>query len=160
MSKMIPLTRGLFALVDEEDFAELSQHQWQAHEVSEGYIVASRTVYASGHQTTIYLHRQILGAAKGQQVDHINRNTLDNRRENLRIATASLNQVNRPHFRKGYRGVSPKRERWRAECGAGGKQHYLGTFDTEVEAAQAYDAFAREHHGAFAQLNFPDAGVC
>jgi len=107
-----------------------------------------------------YLHRQIAEAKgleiDGSQVDHINLNKLDNRRENLRPATHSQNMANKPP-RKGktYKGTDlVSSGRFRATGQIDGKKVHIGTFDTEAEAARAYDAWATITHGEFAYLNF------
>ena len=93
---------------------------------------------------------------EGLQVDHINRDKLDNRRENLRPATNSQNQVNMPPKRgKSFKGTElVPSGRFRARGCLNYKQVYIGTFDTEAEAARAYDAWATIAHGEFAWLNF------
>ena len=95
---MIPVTGGYTATVDEADAEAVAAHRWRAypHHIS-GHVYARTTVRnCRGRQTTIALHRFILGLDNGdpRQVDHINRNTLDNRKQNLRIASASTNQAN------------------------------------------------------------------
>lgn len=110
---------------------------------------------------TILMHRLITGAAPGQEVDHVNRDGLDNRRANLRVATRSqqiANQDIRLDNTSGYRGVSWRRDsrRWQAQLTVNGKWRGLGCYDDPEDAARAYDAAAREHFGEFAVLNFPD----
>ena len=116
----------------------------------------------------VYMHRVITGAREGEHVDHINGNTLDNRRNNLRKCSAQDNVRNRrkPSHRAGrpttsiYKGVSwqPRESRWYATIGINGQQIVLGRFTDEIEAAHAYDRAARQHFGAFARLNFPRDG--
>jgi hypothetical protein len=106
------------------------------------------------------MHRQILGAPPGQQVDHINGDTLDNRRVNLRLATHGQNQHNRGKYRNnksGYKGVSWDKAagKWRAQIKFNNKKYNLGRYHDPIEAALAYDAAAIRLHGAFARLNFP-----
>lgn len=113
------------------------------------------------------MHRLILGLAPGQVGDHRNGNGLDNRRENLRMATYSQNNQNaRPSSKKAspFKGVSIRCNRfggrykarpWAAEIHVDGRKIGLGSFPDEVSAAKAYDVAAREHFGEFAKLNFP-----
>ncbi len=159
MYKTIPLTQGQFALVDEEDFAWLMQWNWCADYKAQVDIwYAARTRRTSG----TLLHRVILGARRGQCVDHINGNGLDNRRSNLRLATYTENAQNRRKargtFSSQYKGVywCAPTKKWRAQVQPNRTSVYLGQFDTEESAAKAYDAKARELFGAFALLNFPE----
>lgn len=102
-------------------------------------------------------HRLILGVTeRGQRIDHINGNGFDNRRENLRLATASQNAANsgKRSSRRKYKGVSDNRYgRFTATCGFEMKNVHLGTYDTEEMAALAYDIFAYQAFGEFARLN-------
>ena len=158
--RRIPLSGGrAYALVSPSDYDRLMQSKW--HATSRGY--AARTVYGDdGRKTTTWMHREIMGAPADRQVDHVNGDTLDNRRENLRICTARQNQANKRPSRYAtstYKGVSKirtsRRNPWKADITIHGKSHYIGIFPTEVEAARAYDAVARTVHGDFARLNFP-----
>jgi len=106
------------------------------------------------------LHRLIVGAPVGEVVDHINGDTLDNRRSNLRVCSRAENLWNagkRRHNTSGFKGVCfDKRDgRWYARIRAVGRVHDLGRYKTAEEAAMAYDAKAAELHGPFARLNFP-----
>ena len=107
------------------------------------------------------MHRQILVPGYGQEVDHINRNPLDNRRANLRLCARSENAHNQGKHRdntSGYKGVFAYRPgMWRARIMADGAVHHLGVFVDPVEAALAYDRAAIELHGSFAHLNFLEA---
>lgn len=125
---------------------------------------AHRSVKSEGRSTTLYLHRAIAAeiwgadAIHGKLVDHVNHNGLDNRAENLRIATSVQNGANiRKHVGKsGYRGVyvTPAGT-YVAQVG----QKKLGTYQCVVEAARARDDAARAKYGAFAVLNFPEIAV-
>jgi hypothetical protein len=126
---------------------------------------AGRTSYVCSGVGSIGIHRIILGLSKGDdlQVDHINRNGLDNRRENLRVCTHQQNQMNRPSRggSSSYKGVDwrTSHNKWRASIKLNQKKKFLGHFQTELEAAQAYDAAAIILHGEFALLNFPRASL-
>jgi hypothetical protein len=148
----IELTRGFVALVDDEDFGALSGQKWTAS-------VRPGRIYAQTR--SVLMHRLILGNPAGD-VDHRNGNGLDNRRANLRVASRSLNNAN-SRGRAGtsrFKGVSWCRRdnRWQAGIQQNGQRKALGRFDTEVDAALAYDEAARSLFGEFARLNFPKPG--
>ena len=164
--KEIPLTRGLVAIVDDEDFEWLNQWKWCARRRLD-----ERTQYA-GRQTPdptrrakqrmVFMHRLIVECPDGMVVDHINGNGLDNRRSNLRICTHAENLRNRGGNRGStskYKGVSrcagSRSNPWQALIESNRKKYLLGYFPTEEAAARAYDAKALELHGAFARTNFP-----
>ena len=159
--KTIKLTRGYEAIVDDEDFEELSKHRWCAHSArspTKEYVYAMRGISAGGKNRCIKMHRQIMGHPEGKFVDHIDGNTLDNRRCNLRVATHSQNIANstlRNQKLSEFRGVFRQKNRWRVLIRSEGQGHYLGSFISEIAAANAYDQAARRLHGQFARLNFP-----
>lgn len=153
---------GRVALVDDEDYELAMQRSWFVHEqVNSGkmrgpYVVTGRLAGAPPTR----LHCLIMGRA---YVDHVNHNTLDNRRENLRLATVAQNMHNRiPNARSKspYKGVSwhPVNHNWVAVISYDRKKHHLGCFRDDVEAALVYDAAAREFHGEFARPNFGPGG--
>jgi len=152
----IALTRGAVAEVDLGDFQALSQFKWHTH-------VATHGAYARGVVAgkLVYMHRLLMSAAPGEEVDHIDGNGLNNRRSNLRCAThadqARGYQTKRSGKTSHYRGVSwvTRDRRWTAHLSHLGHQYYLGYFTSEQLAAEAYDAKAIELFGEFAQLNFP-----
>jgi len=153
--KQIPLTgkRGIgkFTLVDDEDFEFLSQWKW--HFNNAGYAIRS----LKGGKEKILLHREILNTPKGMDTDRINGNKLDNRRENLRIATRSQNMRNISKLstnKSGYRGVRSSGKNWQAEIWIKGKSKYLGTYLTKKEAALAYNEAAKNECYEFSKLNF------
>jgi hypothetical protein len=153
--KQIPLTKGKVALVDDGDYEELSKHKW--HCTSNGY--AARRVFDVPYGRIVLMHREILAAPSDLHVDHRDGDHLNNQRENLRLATRSQNQSNRPcdrDNRAGYKGVSFCRpmKKYRARISVSGREVTIGYFDDPVEAARAYDAMARELHGSFARCNF------
>jgi len=155
--KQIPLTQGKVALVDDADFEELNQWKWYA--VWDGWHwYAIRCEQNGGRKQTIYMHRQIMGAARDQQIDHRNRTGLDNQRGNLRFCTTGQNAMNRKK-RAGcssrYKGVTWYKlyGKWMAYIKRRGKQTTLGYFDEELDAALAYNEAATEYFGEFARLN-------
>lgn len=155
--KTIELTRGKVALVDDEDYERLNVHKWYID--YRGYVLTSAPREGGG-QIRLRMHRVVMGAKPGEEVDHISGDRSDNRRANLRIATNTQNQANQ-RIRSGgsskYKGVHwDKGERkWRATICRDGKRMALGRYDDERAAAIAYDKAAREHSGEFARTNFP-----
>src|SRR6185369_1147212 len=105
-----------------------------------------------------YLHRIIADAKPGQIVDHINGDTLDNRRSNLRLCTTAENNRNTrgKNPKSGFKGVYPQfgTNTWQAKITVAGKVLCLGTFKEKEDAAKCYDLAAREHFGEFARTNF------
>lgn len=154
--RQIPLTKGHFAIVDDDDYPIVSQYKWT---YDNGYAVR-KTTLATGKYKKISLHRFLTSAQPKQMVDHANGNGLDNRRCNLRLCTGSQNNANRRVLRPSsspYRGVrkASNVERWEAAIGHNYRFIHLGSFLTQEEAARAYDAKAIELYGEFASTNFP-----
>lgn len=159
--KYIPLTKGKFAAVDDEDFEILSQHKWWVN--SSGY--AYRTVWLGRNQKPkhvhVPMHRQILNVTDSNiLVDHRDGDRLNNQRSNLRLSTKSTNGCNRGVTRKnttGFKGVTKhsqtKADRWIAQIRVANKNIYLGMFPTPIEAARAYDTAALNHFKEFALIN-------
>ena len=111
--KKITLTQGKETIVDDDDYEILMEHKWYAHKSSRKkdkfYAERMAPVDSNGKQKIIHIHRVIINAPKGMQVDHINGNPLDNRRENLRICTNQQNGMNRGKPKdntSGYKGVT------------------------------------------------------
>lgn len=157
MTKEIPLTKGYVALVDDADAALVAGDKWYAS-VRDGrpsYAITSRT--RGGRREHCAMHRLIMNAPSGSEVDHINGNGLDNRRANLRLSTRAENGRNRGKFPKSgnpFKGVHLKKGAWEAYCAADGQQIFLGRFHHPHTAAVAYDRAAKAMHGDFARLNF------
>lgn len=134
------------AFLDFEDRA-LAEHRWCLNTM--GY--AQRYGRVEGRRTVFLMHREVLGLVHGDgtQCDHINRDKLDNRRSNLRPATNAQNGQNVPSHGKtsSHRGVSwnTKHGNWRAQASVDGRNHHLGCFDREEDAAEAARAFRAEH---------------
>lgn len=158
----IPLSRGLVAIVDDEDFERFGALRWHAHESAPGLFYAMRGVGVRPNHRKVYLHREIMDAERGVAVDHVNGNRLDCRRSNLRLCTLTQNQGNRVRNRRSssrFKGVSLEHTgRWRAAITFQRQLRRLGSFVREEDAARAYDASARECFGQFARLNFPEVG--
>lgn len=157
----IELTRGYVVKVyaDTCERLRLRNYSWQAQVHKRGYVYAVRSALSM-----VYLHRIIAKAKEGQQVDHINRDTLDCRDDNLRIATAGQNRANQGTRRtcgSGLKGVSwsPSSRKWMATITKKGIRYYLGVFAHKQRAAIAHDRAALALHGPFAGLNYPDRGT-
>jgi hypothetical protein len=158
----IPLTHGQVALIDACDYPLVSLYRWRARRRSlkaTWYALAETKTIPPG-SPPIYMHRLILGAKKGEEVDHIDWNGLNNRRFNLRLCSPKQNAAH-THFGHGkssqYKCVrwNPRWEKWQAYKFCDGKWQTLGFFTDEVDAALAYDQYAFTRAGKFATLNFP-----
>ncbi len=152
----IPLTQGCIALIGYEDYELISKYKWYAIKRKSKYYAQAKV-----ENKNMYMHRMILSVLDPKVfVDHENGNTLDNRRENLRICNASQNQHNRGSTKNSssiFKGVSWHNgaKAWYSRIKINRKEFSIGLFDCEIEAAKAYDIKAKELHGDFARLNFP-----
>ena len=151
--KKIKLTQGKETLVDDEDYPYLNEHKWYALRVKnrdEFYAVRNGPIDSSGKNKKIYMHREITNAPKEKPVDHINRNPLDNRKENLRVCTHQENQMNRGKSKdnkSGYKGVSYHKKAkhmhnelskpWNASIRFNGKSIYIGCFAIKEEVGSS-----------------------
>ncbi len=146
---VIPLTQGQSTIVDLSD-SWIAGRNWFARKSTNGYY-AARTM----RHRPISLHQELLGFPNCI-VDHIDGDTLNNRRSNLRLCdhTGNARNVAKQAHRK-YKGTCPSGTRWQARISVGGKLLYLGVFDNEEAAARAYDCAAKQYFGEFARLNFP-----
>jgi hypothetical protein len=160
--RRIPLSQGKYAIVDPDDHDRLSRHKWYA---SPGhhtyYAVRGQWSPILKKRLNIAMHREVIDVPDDLFVDHINHNGWDNRKANLRPATAADNARNARHPRinttSKYRGIwyNKRKKRWRAGISLKGKTIHLGYFRKEIDAAKAYDKTAKKHYGQFAILNFP-----
>jgi hypothetical protein len=151
--KEIPLSQGLVAMVDDEDYEWLNQWKWCVMKRRKTEYAVRHNVDDDGKGHTICMHREIMDAPIGLEVDHINHNGLDNRRDNLRLATRAQNAANGPQRRSGkFRGVHFQAGKY-CYATAGGREGYLGSFHTPEAAALAYNHGAIELWGEFASLN-------
>lgn len=153
--KQIPLTKGAFTIVDDDDYDELTRNSW--HLSSTGYACRSVHIVGTRRHKTVWLHRHLLGVRNPRTlVDHANGNKLDNRRFNLRSSTKALNGANRGkprHNTSGYKGVVKNGTGWNAQITVNGHNIYLGYFKTPELAALMYNAAAFKAFGSFAKLN-------
>lgn len=167
--KEIKLTQGKVAMVDDEDYERLITMKWHAWYNKNGdSFYAHHSVYNKGKSpSVIRMHRYILGITdKNLDVDHIDGDTLNNQKYNLRTCESHQNTTNMGDLRSdnttGYRGVSKYfyngRKKWTAALSKKGKKIRLGYFDTPEEAAKAFDKAAREIYGEFCgKLNFEES---
>jgi hypothetical protein len=139
--KEIKLTQNQVALVDDADYKWLMQWKWCAHwaRYTKSFYAERHIRLSDGKKTPLQMHRQILGLERGNELqgDHKNHDTLDNRRENLRIVTGSENQWNRKKSPKGYCWHKHDKK-YVASIRVGGVSKSLGYFDVPAEAHQAY----------------------
>ncbi len=153
----IVLSSGEKCLVDREDLERVNRYTWRLeHFNRKSY--ARCTMRTNGKNTKARLHRFILGAKAGDVVDHINGDTLDNRKSNLRYCTLSesaKNRVKNKTSKNKYKGVrkEPNCSRWCAFISINSKKTYLGIFKTEEAAAKAYNIAAKNNYKQFAKLN-------
>jgi len=142
----------IFSIVDDDDYVWARTLAWSLD--SKGY---AKHLFIPEMKMR-KLHRMIMNAPDGVQVDHINGDKLDNRKSNLRLCSNAQNQRNRPiqkNNTSGYKGVvwMSDRNKWRAQVFLDGKNHIVGCFDSPRDAAIAYNQKALELHGEFAKLN-------
>jgi hypothetical protein len=159
-TREIPLTQGKVAIVDIEDYDEISRYRWHVKK-NHGTFYAVRYENKNGRKIKISMHRQIMKASPEQQVDHKHRNGLDNRRCELRFCTTSQNNMNRIFNKKGsskYKGVHWDKSygKWSVEIKKNGHSFKLGRFNNEIKAAKAYDKAAKKLFKEFAVLNFKE----
>lgn len=163
MAIQIPLKNGSDATVDDQDADWALQWSWTN---LRGYAVRYET--SGGKTVQIRMHRELAvrwgWQIAGLDIDHISLDKSDNRRCNLRVATFSQNQWNRPKLRNNSSGVkgvhwSTKAKRWIAQIRVHGKRQHLGSYLSREDAAQAYARASSTYHGEFGRTNIDDVTV-
>lgn len=163
MREITLLNSKVVALVDDGDYERLAAFEWHINNrdrANGGY--AARTVPGVG--TKILMHHEVLAPIEGMQIDHINGTGLDNRRANLRYATRTEQMRNRGAYKRRkdcaprhseYKGVmwEKGKNKWRVRIKVEGRQKHVGLFESEVDAARAYNEAARRFFGDFARFN-------
>lgn len=155
--KEIKLTKNQISIVDDEDYEKLNQYKW--HSVGINMYYAQRTVHNKGNKYNIKLHREIMNVTDSKiHIDHINGNSLDNRKENLRVCSNAENSRNSKIKNSNLYGLKGIRfnkinKNWNAQITVNYKQIHLGCFKTKEEAAIAYNDAAIKYHGEFAKVN-------
>ena len=163
--KLIPLTQGLFAQVDDEYYDELVKYKWHIVKAPYTYYAVRSIQRPSkdpqqNRQIKLRMHRIIMDPSNIMDVDHRDGNGLNNQKSNLRVCTPSQNMANRRAAgRSKYLGVSraPQGPKFRAGIRVGSVTLRLGYYGIEEDAAKAYDIAAWAYHGEFANLNFPES---
>ncbi len=154
--KLMPLTKGYFVMVDDEDFELLSKWKWTWHHTN----VAHRGISINGKQKNILMHRQIMNPPADKDIDHIDGNRLNNQRSNLRICTTAQNMMNQKKHSHGkckYKGVYIKKSLikspYAAQIRVNQRAIHLGYHSTQELAAEAYNKAANKYFGEYALLN-------
>ena len=150
--KHIKLTRGMVTIVDNADFEELSRYKWHANSTGPGRFYAARCVNSHGK---VSMAHQLISILPGFMVDHINGDTLDNRKSNLRCVTPTQNAQNARAKSRGksvYKGVTWDKctGKWVVRIWFMGKRLYLGRFDSELVAARVYIEAEQKYFGRYA----------
>lgn len=153
--KKIELTQGKYAVVDDADFERVSAHKWR---FDGRYAVTHYRDFLGAPRRNLRLHRFVLSAKKGESIDHVNHDTLDNRKENLRRCSHAENNWNKGLTAlntSGFKGVyfHKASKKYMARIKVYGKTYYLGIFDDVKDAVLAYNKSAMKLHGVFAKLN-------
>lgn len=147
---IIPVSQGKFTTIDGEDYSLVGQYRWYINHY--GYAVTN-----VGYKK-IFMHRLIMNTPKGLVVDHINHNSLDNQKSNLRNCTRGQNQFNmliRKDNTSGRKGVRWHKQlkKWNARIHVNGEEISLGCYNNREKASKAYNEAAQKYYGEFANLN-------
>ena len=148
--KQIKLTQGKFAVVSDTYFPSLNKFKWYAHFDGYNWYAQRRKPGPHGINVILRMHNEIIKCKKGQEPDHINGDSLDNRRCNLRSATHQQNVQNR--FTSVNKGITRMGKKFRVRIGLDGRGKHLGMFDTLIQARHAYRNAAKKYFGSFARL--------
>ena len=161
--KEIKLTQGYVALVDVDDFEFLNQFKWHVRDGNGHNKYAIKNISVNNERIACRMHRVIMEAPKGVEVDHIDHNGLNNQKSNLRLCSTSQNAMNRKArgsskylgvYIVKIKGKNKTYEYFKAQINTNGKYKSLGYFKSEEIAAKTYDEAAKNYHGEFANLNF------
>ncbi len=155
---IIPLTQGKIAEVDDEDYKYIKGHKWCAHKNHGNWYAVTNVKVSEGKWVYMSMHKLLMNIQLGQQIDHIDQNGLNNNRSNLRIVSSQQNSFNRRSHRNSsskYKGVSwhKSRNKWQAYVCFNGRLKYLGIFNDEKRAAEAYNIAASHQFGSYSCLN-------
>jgi len=157
------MTQPKYAKVDPADYKRLRKYEWSAKKSHKSFYAFGRIADNKTEKAkTKCMHREVIKVPDGMLIDHINHDSMDNRRANLRAATFSQNMRNRKKRSDAksskYKGVCrfKGQRKWVARITFEKKRIYLGDFENEIDAAKAYDEAAKKYHKEFAVLNFPD----
>jgi len=149
---IIQLTKGYVSIIDKDDVDRISKHSW--HIDTNGYAVRGQTDKITKRFINIFLHQEILNFPDSQ-IDHINRDKLDNRKSNLRLCTLSENKINQKIYKSnsvGYKGVSKKNNNYQARLTVNGKRINLGRYPTAQQAGMAYKNALNQYYPNINQL--------
>jgi hypothetical protein len=149
--RKIYLTKGKFTIVDDEDFEWINQWKWCA--TLSGY--AKRTIWINGKHKDVFMHRLIMSTPKGLEIDHLNLDKLDNRKENLRNCTHSQNMQNRKvtkNNKLGIKGISLSQHKWRSRINVNNKNILLGSFEKMEDAMEAYRIGVKKYYGEHGRI--------
>ena len=156
--KEIKLNKGKVSLVDDADYDYLNQFKWKANNFNGKFYAVRTFMISKGNQSIVLMHRDIMKPNKGFVIDHVDGDTLNNLKDNLRICTHGENLRNQKinkNNKSGFKGVyfCKQRNKFRAEIKKDRQKYFLGLFIDPKDAASAYNKAAIKFHGEFAHLN-------